>query len=89
VTRRVTAASGIWTILVAGWAVFLWGGRVQMCLGPLNVTAESCRAAMGLPPQTNWDRFMDGPGLPVMVVVVGWLVIGVASRWRQRQRGGL
>ena len=87
--RRVVAALLIWTILVAAWAVFVFGGHVQMCLGPLNVTPESCRAAMGLPPQTNWDRFMDGPGLPVALIVAGWLVIVIASRWRKRQRGGL
>jgi hypothetical protein len=79
----------IWTIVAVGWAIFVFGGHVQMCLGPLDVTPESCRVALGLPPETNWDRFANGPGLLVAVVVVGWLVILLASRWRGRQRGGL
>ena len=60
-----------------------------MCLGPMNVTLESCRAANGLPPLTDWERFLMGPGPPIVVTLAGWIVIAlVASRWK-RQRGGL
>ena len=88
-TRRIAAALAVWTGLAVARAIFVFGGHVQMCLGPLNVTPEGCRVALGLPPETDWDRFVNGPGMLVAVVVVGWLVILVASRWRGRQRGGL
>ena len=88
-TRGVVAALVIWTSLAAGWALVVFGGRVRMCLGPLNVTQESCRAAYGLPPETDWDRFTQGPVPLIAVLVVGWLAILLASRWRKRQRGGL
>ena len=87
-TRGVVAALVIWTNLASGWALFVFGGQVQMCLGPLNVTPESCRAADGLPPETDWDRFTQGPGLLIAILVVGWLTILAASRSRKRQRGG-
>ena len=60
-----------------------------MCLGPIGVTPESCRAAMGLPPETDWDRFVNGPGLLAVVLGVGWIGILLAGRWWKRQRGGL
>ncbi len=88
-TRGVVAALVIWTSLATGWALVVFGGRVRMCLGPLNVTQESCRAANGLPPETDWDRFTQGPVPLIAVLVVGWLAILLASRWRKRQRGGL
>jgi len=89
VTRGVVAALLIWTGLAFGWAVVVLGGQVQGCLGPLGVTPESCRVALGLLPETDWDRFVRGPGPLVVVLVVGWLAILLASRWRRRQRGGL
>ena len=88
-TRGVVAALVIWTNLATGWALFVFGGQVGMCLGPLNVTPESCRAANGLPPETDWDRFTQGPGPLIAILVVGWLAILLASRWRKRRRGGL
>ena len=88
-TRGVVAALVIWTSLATGWALVVFGGRVRMCLGPPNVTQESCRAANGLPPETDWDRFTQGPVPLIAVLVVGWLAILLASRWRKRQRGGL
>lgn len=88
-TRGVVAALVTWTSLATGWALVVFGGRVRMCLGPLNVTQESCRAANGLPPETDWDRFTQGPVPLIAVLVVGWLAILLASRWRKRQRGGL
>ena len=87
-TRGVVAALVIWTSLATGWALFVFGGQVRMCLGPLNVTPEICRAANGLPPETDWDRFTQGPGPLIAILVVGWLAILAASRWRERQRGG-
>lgn len=87
-TRRIAAALLIWTILVVGWAILVFGGHVQMCLGPLNVTPESCRLALGLAPETDWDRFANGPGM-LVAVVVGWLVMLATGHWRRRQRGGL
>ena len=88
-TRGVVAALLIWTSLVTAWALFVLGGHVQMCLGPMGVTPESCRVALGLPPATDWDRFVQGPGPLVVAIVVGWLVTLLVSRWRKRQRGGL
>ncbi len=88
-TRRVTAALAIWTLLAVGWALFVFGGQVQACLGPLSVTPESCRVALGLPPEAAWDRFIEGPGPLVVVLITGWLMILLAGRWRKRQRGGL
>jgi hypothetical protein len=89
VTRGVAAALIIWTGLAIGWALFVFGGHVQMCLGPLHVTPESCRIALGLPPETDWDRFVNGPGLLAAILIVGWLAILLAGRRRKRQRGGL
>lgn len=88
-TRGAAAALVIWSGLAVGWAVFIFGGQVQNCLGPLNVTPVSCRVALGLPPETDRDRFVQGPGPLIAVLVVGWLVILSVSRWRARQRGGL
>jgi len=84
---HAVAAGIVWTTVVLTWAVF-FGGRVYMCLGPLNVTEESCRAANGLPPLTDLDRFMRGGGLVALVLVVGWGAIAVMAWWK-RQRGGL
>jgi hypothetical protein len=87
----VVAAATLWTAIVLIWALFFQGGQVFMCLGPLGVTEESCRAANGLPPLTDWDRFMRGWGPVAIVLIVGWAAIaGIAgiARWR-RQRGGL
>ena len=82
------AAAIVWTALVLIWATFIYGGHVHMCVGPLNVTPESCRAVLGLPPETDWDRFVNGWGLLATVTAAGWAVILVYERWR-RQRGGL
>lgn len=86
-TRRVVVALLAWTAAVAFWAVFLHGG-VYMCLGGLNVTEESCRAANGMPPLTDWDRFMRGWGPAAILLAAGAMVIVAIDRWR-RQRGGL
>jgi len=91
VLRRGVAATALWTLIVSIGVIFV-PGRVQMCLGPLNVTPESCRAAMGLPPETDWDRFAAGP-VPIFVVAaIGYTAIGLWSVWSnraKRQRAGL
>jgi hypothetical protein len=69
--RRIVAAFALWLAIVAVWAVFFHGGHVYMCLGPLNVTEESCRAANGLPPLTESDRFMRGWGPPAIALIAG------------------
>jgi hypothetical protein len=87
--RGTGIAFGLWATLVAV-VLFLHGGQVQMCLGPLGVTPESCRVALGLPPETAWDRFANGPSLLIALLLTGWLVIvGARAGWRRRQRGGL
>jgi hypothetical protein len=86
--RRTVAAIVLWLVIVAVWAVFFHGGQVYMCLGPLNVTEESCRAANGMPPLTDWDRFMRGWGPPAIALITGWLGIAIVAR-QLRQRGGL
>ena len=65
-------AAIVWTAGVLTWAVFL-NGQVYMCLGPLGVTEDSCRAANGLPPLTDLDRFMRGWGPGAILIVAGWL----------------
>lgn len=91
-SRRTTVALlGVWTVVAfVVWAVF-FGGRVEGCLGPLNVTRESCRAGLGLPPLTDWDRFLEGPGVLAVGLLVGWLAIILIARMTRtrRQRGGL
>ena len=67
VTRWTAAAMAIWAGLVALWALF-FGSQVQMCLG-LHQTPESCRAANGLPPLTDWEPFLMGPGPPFVVTL--------------------
>jgi hypothetical protein len=89
VTRSTVAAMAVWAGLVAVWAIFIFGSQVQMCLGPLDVTPESCRVQLGLPPLTDWDRFLMGPGPLIVVTLVGWLAIALVARRRKRQRGGL
>lgn len=89
--RRALVAGALWLGIVALWAIFFHGGNVYMCLGPMGVTEESCRAAHGLPPLTDWDRFLRGGGAEAIILVAGWLaivVVAVASD-RLRQRGGL
>jgi hypothetical protein len=85
---RLIAAAIVWTALVLTWANFIYGGQVYMCLGPLDVTEASCRAANGLPSLTGWDRFVNGWALPATVLAAGWAVILIVNRWK-RQRGGL
>jgi len=87
--RTTGLAFTVWTGLTIGWFLFVFGGQVHGCLGPLNVTPEACRVALGLPPETGWDRFIQGPGPLVAALAIGWLAIVLASRWRRRQRGGL
>jgi len=84
-SRRVGAAMAIWAGIAGLWAIFIFGGHVEMCLGPLGVTPESCRAAMGLPPLTDVDRFMEGPGPLIVVVASGWILILLAA-WTIRRR---
>ena len=78
----------LWSVIVAAWFVSIYGGHVYMCLGPLNVTEASCRAATGLPPSTDWDRFVNGWAPPAILIVAGWVAIAGIARWK-RQRGGL
>ncbi|MEA2577361.1 MAG: hypothetical protein QOD78_949 [Chloroflexota bacterium] len=90
----MVAAAILWTAIVLIWALFVLGGQVYMCLGPLGVTEESCRAANGLPPLTDWDRFVRGWGPVAIVLIAGWASIaGIAAIpaivRRRRQRGGL
>jgi hypothetical protein len=87
--RNTGLAFAGWTVLVGVPFLFVGGGSVQGCLGPLGVTAEQCRIALGLPPETDWDRFSHGPGPLVAVLLAGWLAIAVAAQWRRRQRGSL
>jgi hypothetical protein len=87
--RNTGVALTAWTLVVGIGLVFV-GGHVQSCIGPLNVTPESCRAALGLPPETAWDRFSNGPGPMIALLLAGWLAIAwVGTWWRRRQRGGL
>ncbi len=85
---RVVVAAILWTAVVALWGLFFHPGQVFMCLGPLNVTEASCRAANGLPPLTDWDRFLQSGGPVAILLVAGWAAIAAVARWR-RQRGGL
>jgi hypothetical protein len=85
--RRIAAAI-LWTTVVAVWATLLRPGQVYMCLGPLDITEASCRAANGMPRLTEWDRFVNGVGLPAMIIAAGWAVVLIVDR-RKRQRGGL
>jgi hypothetical protein len=86
--RNIGIALAGWTVVV-GIGTFFYGGHVQMCLGPLNVTPESCRVALGLPPETAWERFANGPSPFIALLLAGWLAIVLAGAWRRRQRGGL
>jgi len=77
-----------WALMVN--SVMLFYGRVEGCPGPLGVTVDQCRAAHGLPPETAWDRFMNGPSPLIFLLLAGWLAIVAADAWwRRRQRGGL
>ena len=87
-SRAVVAAILVWLAIVAIWEVFLHGGTVYMCLGGVNVTEASCRAANGMPPLTDVDRFMRSWAPDVILVVGGTATIVGIARWR-RQRGGL
>lgn len=84
-TRRRVAAMAIWALVVAVWVLLFYGGHVAGCLGPLGVTPEQCRAILGLPPETAWDRFSNGMGLPVAVILGGWVAIALIGR-RLRHR---
>ena len=86
--RRALLAGAAWLAIVSLWEISFHGGNVDMCLGPLNVTEASCRAAHGLPPLTDWDLFMRGYGPPAIALLAGWLVSAAVVR-RTRQRGGL
>lgn len=87
-TRRAVAILAGSTLVIGIW-VLLFPSQVRVCLGPLNVTPESCRAAMGLPPATDWDRFASGPGPVLIVAVIGYAAIGLWAVRRRRQRAGL
>jgi hypothetical protein len=89
VARGVAAALLVWSGVATTWFLIFGGGYVMSCLGPLNVTPESCRAATGLPPESDLDRFLAGPGVLVVALVVGWAAILCVAWWRKRQRGGL
>jgi len=89
VTRGLVAALGIWTVGATVWGLLIWGGHSLRCLGGPGITVDDCRAAYGLPPETDLDRFLAGPGVLLLALVVGWATILLASRWWKRQRGGL
>ena len=59
---------------------------MQGCLGGPGITVDDCRAASGLAPETDLDRFIAGPAVPVLVLVIGWMTILLVARWRRRQR---
>ena len=80
-------AVALWTTVVLTALLFL-GGDVFMCLGPTGVTEESCRAANGIPPLTEWERFRRTPAFVAVLLASGWAAIGAAAWWK-RQRGGL
>jgi hypothetical protein len=86
--RAAGFAFAAWAAL-AGSAVVFVGGDVAMCVGPLGVTPESCRVALGIPPETPWDRFTHSLALPIAILLLGWLAIACVARLRERQRGGL
>jgi hypothetical protein len=83
--RKTGVAIAAWTVAAAVFFVFGYGGRVQMCLGPIGVTEASCRVALGLPPETDVDRFLAGPGPFVLLLAAGWLAIVLVAR-RSRNR---
>jgi hypothetical protein len=91
--RRLGINAGVgfaaWAMAVAVVMIFLVGGHGHGCLGPIGVTPEQCRASWGLPPETDWDRFSEGPGPFVAILLAGWLAIAQAVAWRRRQRGSL
>jgi hypothetical protein len=86
--RNTGLAFAAWTVVV-GIPMLFFGREIPTCLGPLGVTVDECRAAFGLPPETSWDRFANGPGPLVLLLLAGWLVIVMAGTLRRRQRGGL
>lgn len=87
--RPVLVAGLCWSVAIGLLWLFFGGGHVQGCLGPLGVTPQMCRVALGLPPETDWDRFVAGPGPWAAIVVAGWIGILAAGAWWKRQRGGL
>ena len=90
--RGVAAALLIWTGLAfIGWAFLILVASLSMptCLGPIGVTPDSCREALGLPAWTAWDDFLAGPGSLAVILFAGWLVIAGVAREGKRQRGGL
>ena len=87
--RNTGLAFAGWTVLIAIPLLFL-GREIPTCLGRIGITIDECRAAWGLPPETAWDRFWNGPSLPIALLLAGWLAIVSAGSWRRRrQRGGL
>lgn len=86
--RRTGIAFGAWACLVAVPMTFS-GRNIPSCLGPLGITPDQCRAAWGLPPETDWDRFFQGPGPYVALLLAGWLAVVLAQTSGRRQRGGL
>jgi hypothetical protein len=86
--RNTGIALAAWAILVT-IPMFFFGPSIPMCLGPIGVTVDQCRAAWGLPPETAWDRFANSPSPFIALLLAGWLAIVVAGAWRRRQRGSL
>src|SRR3954451_12915009 len=82
--RRVGVALTAWTAAAGLFFTFGYGGRMQLCLGPLDVTDASCRIALGLPPETDLDRFLAGPGPLAVMLGAGWLAIVLVTRWTKR-----
>ena len=86
--RNTGLAFAGWTVL-AGIPLLFFGPSIPMCLGPIGITVDQCRAAWGLAPETAWDRFSNGPGPLIVLLLTGWLAIVTAGAWRRRQRGDL
>ena len=60
-------------------AVFLGGGQVAMCLGPLGVTAVQCYAASGRVPEI-------GVGLPLLALCLAGVSLAIAPIPRRHWR---
>ncbi len=83
-TRRVVAAMVLWAVAVGCFWLLFAGGQVQGCLGPLGVTPEQCRAALGLLPETASDHVIGALGSLVVPLLAGWGVIALVARGRRR-----
>jgi hypothetical protein len=85
---RRTALAFVAVAIVIGIPMLFFGPSIPMCLGPIGITIDQCRAAWSLPPETAWDRFSNGPLPGLGLLVAGWVAIAVIAS-RRRQRGSL